>query len=117
VSPVFSTAYVSLNESFGRVQVETIEDGLLALWQTDEWRAWLRIPAVRASSRAWYVVDKERSTFNRTKLGANYNIAVSEILDAYNAGRLEEWVVEAAYRYANHVSDILGVDPPARPTP
>jgi len=53
------------------------------------------------------------STINRTELGANYNIAVSEILDAHTAGRLDEWVVEAAYRYANRVSEILGVDPPA----
>lgn len=110
---MFSTAYVTYNDAFGRVHMDAIEDGLLALWQTEEWRSWLRIPAVRASSRAWYIVDMGHSTINRTKLGANYNIAVSEILDAHTAGRLDEWVVEAAYRYANRVSEILGVDPPA----
>ena len=80
---MFSTAYVTYNDAFGRVHMDAIEDGLLALWQTEEWRSGKQRNGVAGCAFP-------PSTINRTKLGANYNIAVSEILDARTAGRLDE---------------------------
>jgi len=57
-------------------------------------------------------VDQDKSRFTKTKTGANYYIAVGEILEAY--GRLDQWVVDTAYLYADHVTGLRGLEPVQR---